>query len=103
ALGQGLLISSAARNQFVAAQAALISGFLPAVLLSGFIFEIRSMPWPIQWLTHIVAARYLVTSMQTIFLVGDVWDLILPNMLAMAAIAAFFFGMTARMTVKRLD
>jgi ABC-2 type transport system permease protein len=103
ALGQGLLISSATRNQFVAAQAALISGFLPAVLLSGFIFEISSMPWPIQWLTRIVAARYLVTSMQTIFLVGDVWALLIPNLLAMAAIALFFFVMTGRMTVKRLD
>src|SRR3546814_11070803 len=48
ALGQGLLISSLARNQFLAAQIALFSGFLPAFMLSGFLFEIDSMPAPIQ-------------------------------------------------------
>ena len=59
ALGQGLLISALARNQFVAAQIALISGFLPALLLSGFLFEIDSMPLVIRALTHIVAGALL--------------------------------------------
>ena len=44
ALGQGLLISAATKNQFLASQLALISAFLPAFLLSGFLFEIDSMP-----------------------------------------------------------
>jgi ABC-2 type transport system permease protein len=60
ALGLGLLISAATKNQFVASQLALFSGFLPAFLLSGFLFEIDSMPEPIQWLTRVVAARYFV-------------------------------------------
>lgn len=103
ALGQGLLISTLARNQFVAAQAAVISGFLPAFLLSGFIFDIASMPVPIQVVTHVVAARYFVTCLKTLFLVGDVWPLLLPNMAAMAAIGAVFLGITALRTKKRLD
>jgi ABC-2 type transport system permease protein len=103
ALGQGLLISAVARNQFVAAQAALISGFLPAFLLSGFIFEIDSMPAPIRALTYIVAARYFVPSLQTVFLAGDVWGLFVPNMLAMLAIGAVFFTIAARKTHKSLD
>ena len=78
ALGQGLLISSAAKNQFIAAMVALITGFLPAFLLSGFIFEIASMPLLVRALTHIIPARYLVTNLQTLFLVGDVWPLMLP-------------------------
>ena len=73
ALGLGLLISAATKNQFVASQLALFSGFLPAFLLSGFLFEIDSMPEPIQWLTRIVAARYFVAGLQTLFLTGDVW------------------------------
>ena len=51
ALGQGLLISAATKNQFLASQLALLSAFLPAFLLSGFLFEIDSMPTVIQWIT----------------------------------------------------
>jgi ABC-2 type transport system permease protein len=103
ALGQGLLISAVARNQFVAAQAALMSGFLPAFLLSGFIFEIDSMPAPIRALTYLVPARYFVPSLQTVFLAGDVWDEFLPNMLAMLAIGAVFFTIALKKTRKSLD
>jgi ABC-2 type transport system permease protein len=103
ALGQGLLISALARNQFVAAMVALISGFLPALLLSGFLFEIDSMPLVIRALTRIVAARYFVSSLQSVFLAGDVWSLFVPNMLAMLAIGAVFFTITAMKTKKSLD
>ena len=102
ALGQGLLISSAAKNQFIAAMVALITGFLPAFLLSGFIFEIASMPPPVRALTHIIPARYLVTNLQTLFLVGDVWSLLLPNVFILLLLAAVLFFLTARKTVKRL-
>ncbi len=103
ALGQGLLISAATKNQFVASQAALLSGFLPAFLLSGFIFEIDSMPTVIQWITVIVPARYLIASLQTVFLAGDIWALFLPNIGAMLLIGLVFFVLAARSTKKRLD
>ncbi len=103
ALGLGLLISSAAKNQFVASQMALMSAFLPAFMLSGFIFEISSMPEPIQDLTYLFAARYFVTSLQTLFLAGNVWPLLVKCILAMAAISLFFFLITAHKTRKRLD
>jgi ABC-2 type transport system permease protein len=103
ALGQGLLISTLARNQFVAAQVALLSGFLPAMLLSGFIFEIDSMPVIIRAITHVVPARYFVSSLQTVFLAGDVWSVFLPNMFAMLAIGGVFLGITARKSGKSLD
>ena len=103
ALGQGLLISALARNQFVAAQIALISGFLPALLLSGFLFEIDSMPLVIRALTHVVAARWFVASLQSVFLSGDIWAQFLPNMAFMLAIGAVFFTITAVKTRKSLD
>lgn len=103
ALGVGFLISTIARNQFVAAQSAMSAAFLPSFILSGFIFEISSMPWPIQMITHFVSARYFVSSLQTLFLVGDVWSLLIPNAIAMMAIALFFFSWTAHRIVKRLD
>lgn len=103
ALGQGLLISAVARNQFIAAQIALFSGFLPAFLLSGFLFEIDSMPLPIRALTYVVPARYFVSSLQTVFLAGDVWTLFLPNILAMLAIGIAFFAVIRAKTRKTLD
>jgi ABC-2 type transport system permease protein len=103
ALGQGLLISALARNQFVAAQIALISAFLPALLLSGFLFEIDSMPAVIRALTTIVSARYFIASLQSVFLAGDVWSLFVPDILAMLGIGAVFFTITALKTRKSLD
>lgn len=90
-LGQGLLISAGTKNQFVSTQFALLSGFLPSLLLSGFLFEIDSMPTAIQWLTYIVPARYLIPPLQSVFLVGDIWAMFLPNILALLAFGAFFF------------
>ncbi len=103
ALGMGLLISSVARNQFIAGQAALIATFLPAFLLSGFIFDIGSMPVVVQVITHLVAGRYFVAIANTLFLAGDVWSVILPNSAALAVMAVFFLGLTWRKTRKRLE
>jgi len=103
ALGQGLLISTLVRNQFVAAQFSIMLGFLPAFVLSGFVFEISSMPWPIRVLTYILPPRYFVTILQSSFLAGTIWELFLPNLLAMLLITLVFFGFTARKTHKRLD
>lgn len=103
ALGQGLLISALTRNQFIAAQAALLSGFLPAFLLSGFLYEIDSMPAPVQAITRIVAARYFVDSLTTLFLAGNVWRLLIPNGFAMLAIGAVFFGLARLRTRKSLE
>lgn len=103
ALGMGLLISSFARNQFVAGQIAIITAFLPAFILSGFVFDIDSMPQPIRILTHIVAARYFVAILQSIFLAGDVRSVIVPNAIALAAMAAIFLTLVRASARKRLD
>jgi ABC-2 type transport system permease protein len=103
ALGLGLLISTIARNQFVAAQAAMAAAFLPGFILSGFIFEISSMPAPIQFFTYFVSARYFVSCLQTLFLVGNVWTLLIPNSLAMLFIGICFYLWTWHRIVKRLD
>ena len=103
ALGQGLLISSVTRNQFLAAQIALFSGFLPAFMLSGFLYEIDAMPAPIRIITWFVPARYFVSSLKTVFLAGDIWAVFLPDLLAMAAIGSFFFVLAKRATRKNLE
>jgi ABC-2 type transport system permease protein len=103
ALGMGLLISTVARNQFVAGQIALVATFLPAFILSGFIFQISSMPEPIQFVTHIVPARYFVAILQTLFMSGDVWPVILANSAALLLMMFIFLGVARRKTRKRLD
>ncbi len=103
ALGQGLLISSLARNQFLAAQIALFTGFLPAFMLSGFLYEIDAMPAPIRAFTRVVPARYFVDSLKTVFLAGDIWAVFLPNLAAMAVIGALFFVIAKRATRKNLE
>ena len=100
ALGQGLVISVLAKNQFLASQFALFTGFLPAFLLSGFLFEIDSMPAILRALTAIVPARYFVAALQTCFLAGDVWRVLLPNIAAMLAIGAVLF-LIARLKLRR--
>ena len=103
ALGMGLFISTMVRSQFVASLIAMISTFLPAFILSGFIFDIRSVPPVIQAVTHLIAARYYVSILQTLFLVGDVWSVIVPNALALAVMAVFFLGLVYRRTRKNLE
>ncbi len=103
ALGMGLLISTLAKNQFVAGQVAIVATFLPAFLLSGFIFDIGSMPPVVQLITHVIAARYYVAILQTVFLAGNDWSVILPNAAAMALLAAIFLGLTRANARKRLE
>ncbi len=103
ALGMGLVISVLARSQFVAAMIAIVTTFLPAFILSGFIFDIRSMPRIIQLLTHIVAARYFVTMLQSIFLAGDVWRVLLRSAFGMGVLCAVFLSIALLRFRKRLD
>ena len=99
----GLLISIVTKNQFVAGQIALLVTFLPAFILSGFLFDTNSMPAPIQFLTHLVPARYFVAILQTLFLAGDVWPVILKNMASLFIMLIFFLGIVWRKSYKRLD
>jgi ABC-2 type transport system permease protein len=102
-LGLGLLISTLTKNQFAASQGALLTAFLPAFELSGFIFEIDSMPAPIRLLTRLLPARYFVSSLQTIFLTGDVPSVLVPNGLVLLGMAAVLFVALIRATPARLE
>ena len=88
ALGIGLLISSWVKNQLVASQLTMLVTFMPAFMLSGFLFDLRSTPAVVQIISYALPARYYVALLQTVFLAGDVWSVIVPNTLALAAMAA---------------
>lgn len=103
ALGLGLFISAATKNQFMASQFALLSGFLPSFLLSGFLFEISSMPKAIQAVTYLVPARYLIPPLQTVFAAGDAWGMFARHIAMMLAFGAAFFLLAYRTTRRSLD
>lgn len=102
-LGLGLMISTLTKNQVFAYQVTLIVGFLPAYILSGFLFDITSMPRWIQFITFFIPAKYFVQSLQSLFLVGNVWPLLFYDIIPIVLFGILFFVITALKTVKRLD
>lgn len=103
AMGQGLLISTVLKDQYKASQAALVGGFLPALMLSGLIYPINSMPMVIQWISSIVPSRYMVTSIQSEFMTGTVPEIIIPNCLFLLTLASILFALVYAKTDVRLD
>jgi ABC-2 type transport system permease protein len=103
ALGIGLLISTATKSQFVASQVTVLVSFLPAFMLSGFLFDLRSMPAVVRTITAILPARYYVAILQTAFLAGDVWGVLAPNAAVLAVMAVVVLLLSRAITRKRLD
>lgn len=102
-LGLGLAFSAAIRVQFVAAQASIIAGFLPAVFLSGLLFDLESTPFFIRLVSYAVPARYFVSASHTLFLAGDVWPVLLPDAAALLVMSVFFIGIARHNLSKRLE
>lgn len=103
ALGQGLLISVLLRGQLVAAEAGLFTGFLPALIMSGFIFDIDSMVAPMRALAHLLPATYFNTCLRTIFLAGDDWATFGYCLAFMALLAGIMLILVYSRLVKRID
>jgi ABC-2 type transport system permease protein len=82
---------------------AIVTTFLPAFLLSGFLFDIDSMPVVVQGITHLVAARYFIAILQSLFLAGNISSVILPNTMALALMGLIFFALVRKKLHKRLE
>ena len=92
----GILLSAVARNQLAAYQLGTVTSFLPAFLLSGFIYSIENMPLPIQLFTHIVPARYFVRILKGIFLKGVGFEILAIEVAFLIAFAALVFFVATR-------
>ena len=100
----GILISIKAKgSQAVASQMALLSSFLPAILLSGFMFAISNMPKPLQVMTHIIPARYFVTISKGIFMKGISLEMLWVETLLLSLFGAVVFTAAIRSFRKRID
>lgn len=95
ALGMGLFISTVSESQQVAFQLALIVSFLPTFILSGFIFPIASMPAPIQRVSHLVPARYYLVALRSVALKGVGFDVVAPQLGALALFSVIVVGLAA--------
>jgi ABC-2 type transport system permease protein len=101
-LGQGLLVSVIAKNQTVATQAGVMSSLLPSLLLSGMIFPIENMPAPLQAISRIVPARYLVHGLRGVMLKGNGFDVLWPDLLAQVLFAAAVIALATARFQRRL-
>ena len=103
ALGQGIFISAVVKSQVLATQIALVATYLPALLLSGFMFDIASMPPILRGITLLIPARYYITVTRGIFLKGvgppELW----PQAVAMLVYAIVGLGLAARYFKKELE
>jgi ABC-2 type transport system permease protein len=101
-LSLGYVVSVVAKSQLAASQAALIATFLPAFLLSGFIYPIDQMPAVIQAITHLIPARYFMTIIRDVFLKGTPLHLLMDDLLALALFAAMLTMLAMRAFHKKL-
>lgn len=102
-LSLGILISIVAKTQLVASQVSMIATFLPAFLLSGFMFSIQNMPVPLQVITHIIPARYFVSVLKGVFLKGSTFDLLVMETLLLVLFGATVFTIASRKFKKRIS
>jgi ABC-2 type transport system permease protein len=102
-LSMGFFISVLAKSQFAASQIALLIAFLPAFLLSGFLFSIEQMPIALQWITRILPARYYVSVLKKIFLKGTPASMLLADLIPLAVFAFVLALLATRSFHKRLE
>ena len=102
-LSLGFLISVLAKNQFAASQIALLITFLPAFLLSGFLFAIDQMPVVLQYITRILPARYYVSVLKQIFLKGTPTSMLYADLIPLAVFAFLLALIATRSFHKRLE
>ena len=102
-LGMGLTISSITKNQFLASQIAGVVSFLPAMMLTGFLFDLRSVPFFIRSVGQILPATYYLQLLKSLFLAGNNWNLILKNCLILSGYAVFFISAALKVTKKTVE
>lgn len=102
-LALGIFISTMARNQMVAMFASMFGLLLPTILLSGFIFPIENMAWPLQWLSRIIPPRYFVQAVKTVMLKGGGLTYIWQELLIMTGFMVLFISLSIKKFKVRLE
>ena len=98
-----LVISTATKNQFLACQFAIMGTFMPALMLSGFLYDILNMPPAVRAVTYLIPARYYVTLLQTLFLAGDIPSVIIPCCITLGVFAVVLMSIARLKAPKSLE
>ena len=102
ALGVGLLISSATKNQFIASQVALLTSFLPAMMLSGFLFDLNNVPTVVRVIGELLPATHFLDLIKTLMLAGNVWPIVIKDCAILVAYAVILLTAARLVTRKRI-
>ena len=102
ALGVGLLISSETKNQFIASQVALLTSFLPAMMLSGFLFDLNNVPTAVRVIGELLPATHFLDLIKTLMLAGNVWPIVVKDCAILAAYAVTLLTAARLVTRKRI-
>ena len=103
ALFFGMMLSINLKKQVIANQIALLAGFLPTMLLSGFVFAVENMPWPIQGITYFVPARYFIALLRGIYLKGIGLEILWINALLLTLYALFMVAIANKRMKLKLE
>jgi ABC-2 type transport system permease protein len=103
ALCLGILISTMAKNQMVAMFISMIALMLPTIILSGFIFPIENMPVVLQWVSHIIPARWFISIIRGIMLKGVGISFLWKETLILIGMTLFFVAMSVKKFKVRLE
>ena len=99
----GLFISGVTRNQFQASQIALLTSFMPAMMLSGFVFDLRNVPAVVRAVSYVLPATHFMGLIKTLFLAGNDWPTILRSSAILCGYALALAWATRRTLKKKLD
>lgn len=102
-MGIGLLVSTIFKNQFLASQVSLLMGFLPALLLSGLMFPISSMPAFFRYLTAVLPQRYFVSFIESEFLAGTIGHIVFINTAYLSCLCLVLSFLVYKNTWARLE
>lgn len=102
-LAMGLYISATLRNQFAASQMAMLLSFMPAMMLSGFVFDLRNVPLVIQGISQILPATHFMGLIKTLFMAGNYWPDIVRDCAILALYAIVLIALCRRSLKKKLD
>lgn len=102
-LALGLFISGATKNQFAASQMALLVSFMPAMMLSGFVFDLRNVPVVIRVISQLLPATHFMSLIKTLFLAGDIWPDILKSCAVLLLYILVLIAATRRTLRKTLE
>lgn len=102
AVGMGLTISSITKNQFLACQVALLASLLPTVMLTGFVFDLHSVPAVVRFIGQLLPGTYYMELIKTLLLAGNNSYIVTRDCALLAGYAVFFLTMSVRVTKKRI-